>query len=302
MNGAVNGEHTEPPRHDGVSWQRIAIGTCFVVIVPLFGLFAARGPVDGTGDAGAGFWGAKTANVNWCESDYVVTHYIAEFGNAISSCSIIVLGVYGLVMHWTTVEMRFIIAFACLLVVGAGSFAFHATLWRSLQLWDELPMVWTEGVFLYIIIAMEDKREVGPRRALGVSISLLVTFATVFIALFDTEGHAIFCFIYGGTEVLIIFLAAHLTFKHRSRVAVYLFETSLLFNAASFLLWLVDRNFCPVVRSLQLHAYWHVGTGIGVSSLVVSWIWMRHNWLGEKPLLRGTTPATFWVEVSGKAV
>ena len=26
-----------------------------------------------------GFWGSVTANVDWCEANYEVTHYIAEF-------------------------------------------------------------------------------------------------------------------------------------------------------------------------------------------------------------------------------
>ena len=32
-------------------------------------------------DNRSGYWGEKTANTNWCEEDYVVTSYIAEFGN-----------------------------------------------------------------------------------------------------------------------------------------------------------------------------------------------------------------------------
>jgi|EP00927_Polykrikos_kofoidii_P078355 dihydroceramidase len=302
MAGAVSGDSMAPPSHDGVSLMRITIGAIFVGIVPLLGLMVARGPVDGAGDSGAGFWGAKTANVNWCESDYVVTHYLAEFGNAISSCSIIVLGVYGLVMHWKKIETRFVVSFITFLVVGVGSFSFHATLWRSLQLLDELPMVWGNSVFLYVIIAMEDKREAGARRVLAVAMSIVLSFATVLIVLFDTEDQTIFLVCYASGAVGLFGSTAYLTFKHYSRTTVMLLETSVICYGGGFVLWLVDRNFCPVVRSLQLHAIWHFGAGIGTFTSVISWIWMRHECLGDKPVLRGSTPATRWVEIPGKAV
>ena len=51
---------------------------------------------DKVEDDKQGFWGEKTANTNWCESDYVVTHYIAEFGNTISSLFVIFFGIYGI--------------------------------------------------------------------------------------------------------------------------------------------------------------------------------------------------------------
>ena len=52
--------------------------------LPLLVLLAVRGPVDGEGDMATGWGGEKTANTNWCERDYAVTPYIAEFGNSLS--------------------------------------------------------------------------------------------------------------------------------------------------------------------------------------------------------------------------
>ena len=111
----------------------------------LFVYTALHGPVDGEGDENQGFWGEKTATVNWCESDYTVTVYVAEFGNTISSFSIVANGLYGIYMHRSFVELRYIVAFCAFIVVGFGSAAFHGTLWRSMQMMDELPMVsvWT---------------------------------------------------------------------------------------------------------------------------------------------------------------
>jgi hypothetical protein len=78
---------------------RTVVTVLIVLIVPLFGLLVIRGPVDGQGDKGQGYWGEKTAAVNWCEADYAVTIYVAEFMNTLSSLSIPLNGIYGLWRH-----------------------------------------------------------------------------------------------------------------------------------------------------------------------------------------------------------
>ena len=67
-------------------------------------------------DRRAGYWGEKTANTNWCEPDYVVSQYVAEFWNTASSFLIFFYGIYGIYIHqW--MERRFFTALCCFLVV-----------------------------------------------------------------------------------------------------------------------------------------------------------------------------------------
>ena len=40
---------------------------------------------------GDGFWGPPSATMNWCEEDYVVTPWIAEFWNTLSNLTFVVL-------------------------------------------------------------------------------------------------------------------------------------------------------------------------------------------------------------------
>ena len=78
-----------------------------------------------------GYWesmGAASA-VDWCEPNYVVTLWVAEFWNTLSSLVIFAAGAYGLSRCWRSradIEARFALCFIGLAAVGAGSTAFHA--------------------------------------------------------------------------------------------------------------------------------------------------------------------------------
>ena len=46
-----------------------------------------------------GFWGERTATIDWCEQNYEQTYYIAEFWNTVSNLVMIVLPLYG--VYWS---------------------------------------------------------------------------------------------------------------------------------------------------------------------------------------------------------
>ena len=163
------------------------LNVVLLLTLPMFGLMVIRGPQDGNGDETQGFWGAKTASVNWCERDYVVSFYVAEFANSMTSLCIVMSGIYGIYAHAKAVEFRYIAAFTSFIVVGLGSFAFHATLTRSMQLLDELPMVWINSIFIYICRTIEDKP--GHVRLTEMIVLLCLTLvATLAIIRLDTEN------------------------------------------------------------------------------------------------------------------
>ena len=79
-----------------------------------------------------GYWGKPSSTVDWCEPNYSVSHYIAEFFNTFSSLAMVFVGLVGIVLHWDF-ETRYKWAFGSVAVVGIGSAAFHGTLLFSLQ-------------------------------------------------------------------------------------------------------------------------------------------------------------------------
>ena len=166
------------------------LNVVLLLTLPMFGLMVLRGPQDGNGDETPGFWGAKTASVNWCERDYVISFYVAEFANSLTSLCIVMSGIYGIYAHAKAVEFRYIAAFISFIVVGLGSFAFHATLTRSMQLLDELPMVWINSIFIYICRTIED--EPGHVRLSEMIVLICLTLvATLAIIRLDTENQTL---------------------------------------------------------------------------------------------------------------
>ena len=97
------------------------------------------------------FWGPVTANYDWCESNYAVSRYVAEFFNTISSVPTFTVGVYFLLKaRRHEYGFRFLLAGVMLALVGIGSVSFHGTLTRAGQILDEVPMLYSSSIFLWI--------------------------------------------------------------------------------------------------------------------------------------------------------
>ena len=122
----------------------------------------------GTSNNLYGYWGKPTASVDWCESNYQHSHYIAETFNTISNLWYIISA---LLFLWHTRSfyrkmfgvgfkygkgplqglatnnnfiheplLRFPIIGLSVAMVGVGSWMFHMTLQVRDQMWDELSM------------------------------------------------------------------------------------------------------------------------------------------------------------------
>lgn len=114
------------------------------------------------------FWGECTATLDWCEENYHHTPFIAEFckisfemvhileltGNTISNLGYIVTGWWGAKQCWKlrqALPIRYALLFVWMAVIGVGSLLFHATLKYSMQLLDEIPMLFSNSQLLYCL-------------------------------------------------------------------------------------------------------------------------------------------------------
>ena len=217
----------------------------------------------------SGFWGVPTASIDWCEQNYAVTPWVAEFWNTLSSLAMVVSGLVGLSSRRFAGEIR--VAFALLVVVGLGSIAFHGTLRFELQMLDELPMLYLVTWLAWLLV------ENGPGRRLGrwfpAALVGYVLLATAGATL--NRGGAQFLAFHVSFGTLELFCLARVTWLAllpENRAVRGRFALGLAAYATGIAIWFVDLKACPWVSvtlpahglpNPQLHAWWHVLVSLG---------------------------------------
>lgn len=221
-----------------------------------------------------GYWGKPTSTLDWCERNYEVSPYIAEFWNTISNVAIFLPPFIGIFqINKLNLERRYMLAFAAVAVVGFGSWAFHMTLLYPMQLADEFPMVWSTSVMTYLQFTLSRSPKLPTNWSL-LAMCFLYSFAySIFYLAFTNPLVHQVTYAIGLYYLLIkslLFTWNTVRCKTCSRI-VYAVWFLLHF---AFFLWNIDNHFCPQLEHLranlssglrpgtQLHAVWHILTGI----------------------------------------
>lgn len=225
----------------------------------------------------AGFWGTPTSTVDWCELNYVVTPFVCEFFNTVSSLAMVTAGVLGITLHRRVFDRGTLWAFGLLGVVGIGSIAFHGTLKFELQLLDEIPMLYLVTLMAYLLL------EPGPERRFGPWLPALLLFYAILATLSDafTAGRVqffAFQLSFGALEFFCLARVYRLSQKPENVAVRPFFRLGLAFYLGAIGLWFIDLRFCEVmsvrlpslgVPNPQLHAWWHVLVSCGFYLLLV---------------------------------
>ena len=242
----------------------------------------------------AGFWGPPTSSVDWCEANYAHSPYVAEFFNTFSSLAIVAAGALGLWLHRQVLERRFGLCFASVALVGIGSIAFHATLRFELQMADELPMLYSAIVMVYILV--ENRvGERGPERRLGPWFPLALAAHGVLVTTLTVLARGrlqfyLFQLSFGSMEVFSLF-GVYLLQRRAAAQVRRLFRWGMASYVVAILLWFVDVSACPVIsRGLpfnpELHAWWHVLVSFGFYALLLVAAYVRLDRLGRAPAIQ----------------
>jgi dihydroceramidase len=224
-----------------------------------------------------GFWGPPTSSVDWCETNYQVTRWVAELANTLSSLAMVGVGLYGAWLHRRTLERRFLLAFAALSCVGLGSVAFHATLRFGLQMLDELPMIYLALIIVYILLEDRAERRLG--RWFPWLLALYACLLTLLSAL--TRGRLqfyAFQISFGSLELFALYRVYRL-YRSSTDPAVWrLYRAGMAAYALAIACWFADFRFCSALvgrlsalglPNPQLHAVWHVLVSCGFYCLIL---------------------------------
>ncbi|XP_009622547.1 alkaline ceramidase-like isoform X1 [Nicotiana tomentosiformis] len=218
------------------------------------------------------FWGPVTSTKEWCEPNYVLSSYIAEFFNTISNVPCIILALIGLVNALRQrFEKRFSVLHMSNIILAIGSMIYHATLrqmkkvihiidmitykMKMQQQGDETPMVWEMLLYFYILYSPDWHYK-----------STMPTFLFLYGALFAI-AHSQIRFDIGFMlhYALLCLLCIPRTYKYyihtedkSAKQIAKLYVATLLLGAVC---WLCDRLFCKDIArwyfNPQGHALWH---------------------------------------------
>lgn len=252
------------------------------------------------------FWGTPTSSIDWCERNYAVSPYVAEFWNTITNSLFVFVGLFGAYLKYKYLksEKRFIVLDLFVAIIGLGSAAFHGTMLFSTQLFDELPMVWCSLIQLFVLLRMQDfkdDKQSSWSLILDDNIAkVLVVFGIVWTAnayWIHRQYNIAFQLFFIATTAYGFYLMSDIYHKtnniHAKRLLVVYFAS--LGLAGTF--WLTDNTFCKEIEDTlghqstfrfvgSFHGYWHILMAVNAycGSLFVTLI--RSELWGKKPTLK----------------
>lgn len=244
-----------------------------------------------------GVWGETTSTIDWCEENYVVSPYIAEWSNTLTNSVFILSAIYTTYSAYKNkLEKRFLLIGFGYGLVGVGSWLFHMTLKYRFQLLDELPMIYAMCIPTWSLVceAKEallngDNHKKVPlfeQIFIGVIIGLAVTTASILYVIYkNVDIHQI---LFGVQIVVVAATAGSLTYRYvHDPLAKRNLKASMALGAILFLSgyisWLLDIHYCsfwvhvrrstlalPLGVLLEPHGWWHILTGMGIYFYIVS--------------------------------
>lgn len=272
-----------------------------------------------------GYWGDKTVTLNFCEEDYVISYYCAEFCNTLTNILFIWLGLKGIrdCLRYGHPAI-FIVAFIGYMVVGTGSTLFHATLKYPMQLVDELSMIYTTCLMCFATFSYRRSRLFSG--LLGIALVGLAWFITARYyhtkdPQFHQDAYAVLTAVVVFSNMWIMEKSVRPALERRQQersptssvpaadVIIkdmwILVATGLTTFLGGFLIWNLDNLYCSTIRPwrhnlglpwavvLEGHAWWHLMTGIGAYYYITWRVWIHRCMDGQEDKFQLKWPSVF---------
>ncbi|KAJ6786806.1 hypothetical protein PWT90_03857 [Aphanocladium album] len=240
---------------------------------------------DGDPYALSGAWSPPTSRANFCEEDYVLTFYLAEFINSLTNIAYVYYALQYMYGPGSRGLLKPNVDFmsVALLVLGIGSFLFHASLRQTLEFADELSMMLLIWAMLQATLTIRQ----SPAKSKMISAALAVIFLS-FTAFYLNSPLIIYQVIAFITGVVILFIRSLYLFhwmqpalpKAKSRDWRNRAFAAFFICLVGYGIWNIDLEFCQVLRDLrarvglpwawllEFHGWWHLLTAVGASQFI----------------------------------
>ncbi|KAF5368613.1 hypothetical protein D9758_002205 [Tetrapyrgos nigripes] len=238
-----------------------------------------------------GFFGPVTATLDWCEANYQFSYYIAEMVNSFSNLFTIYFALH---LAWCVskekLPARFFVGCMGILLVGLGSFAFHASLLYEAQLADELPMIWVVSMSFWLLYDYQIGFDLSSSQT-KLQVGSLVLFDILFSLSYYIYRNPVYHQVIFA--IMILSCASRITYllkwspvrsripDDKKRKVASLYTTGAIIFAVGFFIWNLDNIFCDALTRLKLsigwpaafllegHSWWHFLTGLGTYYMCV---------------------------------
>lgn len=242
-----------------------------------------------------------SSEIDWCESNYVISNKIAEFWNTISNSVFFVvppLLIYLFKQYKYQVSRHVNIVWLLLVFVGIGSTYFHATLSLFGQLLDEIAILYvclaSFATFMpscYLPVSLTGKNKWKYHTLLfifGIIATILSFLRPEFNHLF------LFSFIFPALWILVkeVRKSDYDEVKHVGKVSLFLFILGLF-------CWVVDRNYCKSIKFEYLHGFWHILVCLGSSMACVcyAYFYAYYEFPEQSPRIKFWPAANNWLRI-----
>ncbi|KAL3235316.1 Alkaline ceramidase YPC1 [Nakaseomyces bracarensis] len=249
---------------------------------------------------GEGFWGPVTSTIDWCEENYVVSHYVAEWSNTVTNTIFIMSALYTIYcVLRNRFETRFLLIGLTYCLVGVGSWLFHMTLKYRFQLLDELPMIYAMCVPCWSLITeifetfTDNSGPLSRFKQVFIASLILATTSGVTVVYLIVKNATIHQAFFGCLIGVVAFSSAYMVINYvKDPIQKKNLYHSMIMGATFFMsgyaVWLMDIHLCslwrfirreylllPLGLLLELHGWWHVLTGLGIYYYIVYLEYLR---------------------------
>ncbi|RDL37648.1 Uncharacterized protein BP5553_05081 [Venustampulla echinocandica] len=255
------------------------------------------------------FWGKINSQANFCEEDYIVTKYFAEFINTLTNLGYIYYAYYGIKGNSNRADAILRnLPYLGLASVGIGSGIFHATLKDYTQWGDDLSMLFATATVLHRLLTFD--KPLATTIYYGLAITTIVgAFSIWHCVTNELIMHSI-------VFAIMLLMVSRKTSsivnarvsdpgvrKDVRRLSIWGF----MCFASGFALWNIDIATCKTLTNakrsigmpwsfiLELHGWWHLLTGLGAYIFMALVEYLTSEEAGQPLGSRFAWPAGYFI-------